>query len=60
MNFSNFFHAIHEIKEKPLQVHSAESETSAIIVNVIANLIKFKIEQKIICFCGNYMNAIHV
>lgn len=55
-----FFHAIYEIKEKLLEVHFAESETSAIIVNVIVNLIKFKIEQKIICFRGDNVNTIHV
>lgn len=54
-----FFHAIHEVKEKLLEVHSADSETSDISVNAIVNLIKFKMEQKIIC-CGNNMNTIHV
>lgn len=44
-----YFHAIYEIKERLLEVHSAESEKSN-IVNVIINLIKFKIEQNYLFF----------
>jgi hypothetical protein len=53
-----FYHPIHGIKVRLLEVHSVECETYDIIVNAIVNSVKkFKIEDKIISFYGDNNNT---